>query len=145
MTISIPLAIIVIIILNIFVYLYFKRKSSKLFLPHNWIWEESYVKQSRFKKSSTNPVYYYKQLNLKDKQSKETKLFQYLTTRLGFENVPMENILIISSSTLAQSVSNYRKILIERMKSSPAIFRNQDWTEKSNSSWRRKTMNHSKS
>jgi len=109
------------------------------------LWEKSYLSQSGFKKSSTDPVYYYKYLELNENQSntsKEEKLFLQLKEIMEFESIKIRKVTTISSLSLAQSMSNYRKFTIERMISSPGVFKSQNWKSKSNQPLRSMTLEH---
>jgi len=122
-----------------------RTQSLDLNLPHNWIWEPSYVSKSGYKKSSTNPIYFWKQidlLNQKNFSSKEYKLFKHLKGIIEFENLMIKNITLVSCRTLAQNMSNHRNIMKERLISSSAIFNSKNWKEKSNVSLRSKTLDH---
>jgi len=111
------------------IILYFRKKKLDLFLPQNWLWEINYF-STGYKKHSKTPLCYLKQIDLKDSQmnqSKEYKLFKYLKGIMDFDNLIISKLFAVSSPDLAGSMSNFRKTMIERMKSSPEIFKSESW------------------
>jgi len=142
--ISCSVAFILIIIMIIIILIILRKKNQKLdlYLPHNWLWEPVYLKKFRFKKSITDPIYHFKHVDSNDVDSKEYKLFNYLKEILKFEDIMIQNITIVSCRTLAQNMSNYRKIMKERMRSDSELFKRDNWMEKSNFLFRSRTLDH---
>jgi len=149
MAIAIPLAAFVIIVfIIIIVILYFRNKKLNLFLPHNWLWEISYLEQSGYQKSTTDPFYYRRTIidvnNPGRTDSKEYKLFRYLKQEMEFDEINITKVIAISAIHLAQRVSTTRIVLRERFKSDPETFKNQKWMKEANSTERTYTMEHFK-
>jgi len=59
--------------------------------------------------------------------SKEFILFYYLKEILDFDMLLFKRVTIISSPTLAQTTSNYRRVMIDRMKNTPQIFKKEQY------------------
>jgi len=73
--------------------------------------------------------------------SKEVKLFRYLKQLMDFEEIDITKVIAISAPVLAQAMSTYRTVLVQRHKSSPGLFRNEKWKQEK-SDLRFKTMEH---
>jgi len=61
---------------------------------------------------------------------------------MEFDDINIIRVIAISAPHLAQTMSNTRRVLIERFKSDPGIFRTQMWMNRANAHLRTKTIEH---
>jgi len=143
--IAIVVPISVVIILASIAILVWLRSRSKitlnLNLPENWIWEESYLSTQNYNISKTDPVYYYKEIELTpNSKSKESGFFSFLVEKLEFRNLKISKVSLLSCRALAVNMSNYRHILMERLRTSGAIFNKKDWEKTPDFQMRTRTI-----
>jgi len=106
-------------------------------LPYKWLWDINYVKQHKYKKSTTNPAYYYRKVK---PNSSEENLLLLFKNNLDFGNLSIATAYVLSCPVLAQNLSNARQLQKQRIFSNPKLFFQNHWMHSSDSALRSKTI-----
>jgi len=143
--IVVPVGVVILVILCVILWILLRCRNhtplKELKLPENWIWEPSYLVNQAYIISQTDPVYYYKEVDLDPKSgSKESTLFFELKANMEFENLLLSKVLMLSTPTLAENMSNSYLIMTERMRTNAAVFGKKDWKTRADNNIRSLTM-----